>query len=134
MKKKSKIILLIIALIVVSAVIVGFVVLRSIESNLEELTRMTFADINLDEIPNGSYFGSFSTFPVAAEVEAVIRNQEIVEVIILKHNHGRGGDAEVVSDRVVASQSMRVDTVSGDTYSSIVILKAIENALADYLL
>ena len=134
MKKKSKIILLIIALIVVSAVIAGFVVLRSIESNLEELTKVTFADINLDEIPDGSYFGSFSTFPVAAEVEVVVRNNEIVEVIILKHSHGRGGEAEAVPDSVVASQSLRVDTVSGATYSSIVILKAIEDALEDYLM
>ncbi len=64
----------------------------------------------------------------------MVRNHEIVEIIILKHNHGRGSDAEVVPDRVVASQSLRVDTVSGATFSSIVILKAIENALADHLL
>jgi uncharacterized protein with FMN-binding domain len=132
-KKKRKITLLIIALIVVSTAIVGFVVVRSIESNLEELTNIAFGDIDLDEIADGSYFGSFSTFPVVAEVEVVVRNHEIVEIIILKHTHGRGSDAEVVPDRVVSSQSLKVDAVSGATFSSLVILKAIEDALADYL-
>jgi len=132
-KRRGSTTLLIIALIAASVGILGFVLLRNIESNFKELTNMTFADINLDKIPDGSYFGSFSTFPVAADVEVVVRNNEIVEVIILKHNHGRGSDAEVVSDRVVAFQSLKVDTVTGATFSSLVILKAVEDALADYL-
>ena len=133
MRRKGSTALVVIALLVVSVGIVGFVVLKSIESNYEELVNTTLSDIDLNKIPDGSYFGSFSSFPVAAEVKVVVRNHEIVEVIILKHNHGRGSEAEVVSERVVASQTLRVDTVSGATYSSIVILKAIEDALADYL-
>ena len=133
MGKKGSTALVIIALLAVSVGIVGFVVLRSIESNFEGLVNMTFSDIELDEIPDGNYFGSFSSFPVAAEVEVVVRDHEIVEVIILKHTHGRGSDAEVVPDRVVSSQSLKVDAVSGATFSSLVILKAIEDALADYL-
>lgn len=134
MKKKGGITLLIIALLVASAGIIGFVFLRSIESNFKEFSNMTFGQISLDEIPDGNYFGSFSTFPVVAEVEVVVRNHEIVEIIILKHTHGRGSDAEVVPDRVVSSQSLKVDAVSGATFSSLVILKAIEDALAEYLL
>ncbi len=52
MKKKGSITLVIIALLAASVGIIGFVVLRNIESNFEELANMTFAEIYLDEIPD----------------------------------------------------------------------------------
>jgi len=39
--------------------------------------------------------------------------------------------AELITDMVIDSQSLKVDVVSGATYSSKIILKAIENALAN---
>ena len=42
---------------------------------------------------------------------------------------GRGKAAEVIVDKVVATQKIDVDAVSGATNSSNVIKKAIENAV-----
>ncbi len=37
--------------------------------------------------------------------------------------------AEIITDKVIDTQSLQVDAISGATYSSKTILKAIENAL-----
>lgn len=66
---------------------------------------------------------------VAADVSATVRNHKITDIKILRHKNERGQRAEVIPQRVLAAQSLKVDTVSGATNSSKVILKAIENAL-----
>lgn len=48
---------------------------------------------------------------------------------LVKHNHGKGASAEIITDKVTEAQSLDVDIVSGATSSSKVILKAIEDAL-----
>ncbi|QTX33854.1 FMN-binding protein [Aminithiophilus ramosus] len=53
----------------------------------------------------------------------------VTAIDLLRHENGRGEKAEIVVDRVLAAQSLRVDAVSGATGSSKVILKAIERAL-----
>jgi uncharacterized protein with FMN-binding domain len=58
-----------------------------------------------------------------------INNHKITGIELVKHNHGQGAPAEVITGKVVEAQTLEVDIVSGATYSSKVILKAIENAL-----
>jgi uncharacterized protein with FMN-binding domain len=45
------------------------------------------------------------------------------------HNEKAVKKTEEITNDVIAQQSLEVDTVTGATYSSIVILKAIEQAL-----
>ncbi|TYB94365.1 MAG: FMN-binding protein, partial [Kosmotoga sp.] len=52
-----------------------------------------------------------------------------VDIELIEHNHGRGEAAEVIPEKVVEAQSLKVDIITSATYSSKVILKAIENAL-----
>ncbi len=47
---------------------------------------------------------------------------------LLKHTHGQGGAAEAIPGKVIEAQTLQVDTISSATYSSKVILKAIEQA------
>lgn len=103
--------------------------LTSTESNLESLKYMELAQIDLAAIEDGTYTGSYSAFPVSAQVSVTIKNHVIVETDLIEHTNGQGAPAEVIPDMVVKSQSLQVDSVSGATYSSRVILKAIENAL-----
>jgi uncharacterized protein with FMN-binding domain len=62
-------------------------------------------------------------------VRVSVRDGRITEIKLLRHSHGPGHGADAIVDRVVASQSLRVDAVSGASYSSKVVLKAIETAL-----
>lgn len=121
MKKKHIIILVI---LVVAATGIGFGT-----SVISKLAGITIADVDLSEIADGTCNGSYSIFPVAAEVRVTVKDQSITAIELVKHNHGRGEGAEVIPARVLEAQSLDVDTVSGATYSSNVILKAIESAL-----
>ena len=51
------------------------------------------------------------------------------EIVLIEHKNERGAAAEEITDKVIAAQSLQVDTISGATSSSKVVLKAIENAL-----
>ena len=131
LKKRTKIILkIILAIIAVS--VTGFVILvNRMESNLEKLMALDIKNINLSSVPDGKYSGSYSSFPVSAKVEVTVRNHEIVDIELIEHNHGRGEAAEVIPEKVVEAQSLKVDIISSATYSSKVILKSIENALSN---
>jgi uncharacterized protein with FMN-binding domain len=78
---------------------------------------------------NGVYRGEYKINPVQVVVDVEIMNGNIKEIKIIKHICGLGKKAEIIIDQVVDSQSLQVDTITGATVSSKVILKAIENAL-----
>ena len=81
-------------------------------------------------LPDGAYEGAHDGGMVKATVEATIAGGAIAAVRILRHDCGTGKPAERIIEEVVARQSLDVDAVAGATYSSRVILKAIENALS----
>jgi uncharacterized protein with FMN-binding domain len=87
------------------------------------------ADVDFASVGNGTYVGSEDTGLVAADVRVTVEGGVVTAIDLLRHENGRGEKAEIVVDRVLAAQSLRVDAVSGATGSSKVILKAIERAL-----
>lgn len=88
------------------------------------------AKVELSQIKDGSYTGSCKVFPVSAEVRVFVENHQITAIELLKHRNGRGDPVEIITSKVVEAQSLEVDTITGATLSSKVILKAIENALS----
>lgn len=97
--------------------------------NLDELVELSIQDIDFSELNDGVYVGEYSVMPVSATVEARIVGGQVEEIHILDHGNGKGQAAEVIIEDVVEAQSLQVDSISGATYSSRVILKAIEAAL-----
>jgi uncharacterized protein with FMN-binding domain len=84
---------------------------------------------DLAKIPDGTYTGEAKQFPVQVKVEVTVVTGKITGFKILKHRSGRGRAAESLAGRVVEQQTIEIDAVTGATYSSMVILKAGENAL-----
>lgn len=92
------------------------------------------ADIVIEEpdlsaLADGVYHGSFDAILVAADVSVEVKDKKIKDIVINKHKTERGQKAEVITKEVLSAQSLKVDTISGATNSSKVILKAIDNAL-----
>ncbi|MDP4145154.1 MAG: FMN-binding protein [Bacillota bacterium] len=85
--------------------------------------------VDLTKVKDGNYTGDFNAIFITAEVNVKVKNHEIVDVKLVKHKNERGKRAEIIPEKVVKAQSLQIDTVSGATNSSKVILKAIENAL-----
>ena len=79
---------------------------------------------------DGIYQGSYSKFPVKAVVDIKIENNKIVEIKIIKHTTWKGKKAEgIVEQCIIEQQSTNVDSVSGATHSSHVIMNAVQNAV-----
>ncbi|MFW5779873.1 MAG: FMN-binding protein [Bacillota bacterium] len=127
LKKKFKI-LIIILTVIVTLIIGGIIAVVNVQNNLDKLNDIQI-NIDLNEVEDGTYYGSHSTFPVSAEVKVVVQNHMITEIEILEHIHGQGYDGESITDVVIEEQSLDVDAISGATFSSKVILLAIEDAL-----
>ena len=86
-------------------------------------------NVDLSTISDGKYTGSCDASYIASQVSVTVKNHKITDISLLKHKNERGKPAEVIPGKVVEAQSLKVDTISGATNSSKIILKSIENAL-----
>lgn len=128
MSKKKKLLMWIL-IVLVLIFLAAQVAMKKIESNLSALMALEMAEIDLDQTEDGVYTGSYSAVPVEAEVQVELENHRIVSIELIEHKHGQGANAEILPEIVVQAQTLNVDLVAGATYSSKVILKAIEDAL-----
>jgi len=117
------------ALVITVIIILGAVTLAFLQAQLDKLTEAQISEPNLSAISDGTYQGSYAAFPVSVTVEVTVNDHEITKIELLKHDNGQGKPAEVIIEDVIEKQSLDVDVISGATYSSKVILKAIEDAL-----
>lgn len=127
--KKKHIVLCIVLSIILVATFTTTLVYKNIDKNLKQLSVMAIQEIDFTKLSDGVYEGSYQVFPVSVEVEVTINNHEIARIDLIKHSNGQGKPAEIITEKVIEAQSLKVDVISGATYSSKVILKAIENAL-----
>jgi uncharacterized protein with FMN-binding domain len=123
---KKSIIILVVLVVLITGVIIAY---QAVNVNLKKLTDVQVQNVDLLQIPDGTYNGAYSAFPVAVEVAVTVENHVITKIDLLKHQNGQGGGAEVIPGLVIEEQSLQIDAISGATYSSKVILKAIEDAL-----
>jgi uncharacterized protein with FMN-binding domain len=96
---------------------------------IEEIEKLTIEDITVRDVKDGTYEGDQSNVPVTAKVRVTVKEGRITDIELLGHSHGPGHGADEILDRVMAQQSLKVDAITGATYSSKVVLKAIEKAL-----
>lgn len=128
MKKTKKIIMIIVTVIILLA-ITGEIILSITTHHLDDLSSIPIEDVDLSTVDDGVYQGSYAAFPVEVGVKVTVKDHMISKIEILKHDNGKGKAAEAITDDVIEAQSLQVDTVSGATYSSLVILLSIQDAL-----
>ena len=128
MSKKQKISLIVVVVVIALAAAIG-ILLTVYERNQHRIEQTAIEAFDLTLAADGTFTGECDAFPVIAKVEVTVKDHEITDIVLVKHMNGRGGNAETLPQKVVEAQSLLVDTVSGATYSSTVILLAIEDAL-----
>ena len=126
---KKKVVLLVIMLLLLIGLVWGIIYLKSVSDYKQAVKETTFEEINISDISDGVYIGEYDVDFIYAKVEVTVQNGEITNINILEHRHERGKTAEVITDSMVDEQKIDVDAISGATNSSIVIKKAVENAL-----
>ena len=108
----------------------GFLYIRELEKDLAEfLNNPSIITPNLEHLGDGIYPGKFKAGPIQAAVELRVKNHRITDFTLVQHVSGKGQGAETITGSIVAGSTLDVDTVTGATYSSLVILKAAQNAL-----
>lgn len=125
----KKIVIIAIIVIVLCAGTYGIKYLADVRKYKEIINGISINNVDLSSVNDGSYTGDFDAIFIEAKVNVKVQNHRIVGIKLIKHKNERGKRAEIIPQKVVESQSLNVDTVSGATNSSKVILKAIENAL-----
>jgi len=96
------------------------------QNNKKIISEIKIDNIDLSKIPDGKYTGVYDVGIASAKVTVTIKDKKIKDIILL---NTKGEPAKVIPEKVVKAQNLQVDTVSGATVSSKVILKSIENAL-----
>lgn len=128
MSKKRRNYLIVFAIIVILTAIGAYFVIQ-ISDNLDYISEIPIQEVDLSTIEDGEYIGEYEVFPISVIVEVEVLNHQIVNITVIKHNNGQGEEAESIIIDVIDYQSVQVDSISGATYSSKVILLAIKDAL-----
>ncbi len=87
--------------------------------------------MDIGQLNDGTYTGSARGYKSVITVQVTIAGGKITDIQVVSQGDDEPyfSNARAVIQRVISSQSMNVDTVSGATYSSTGILVAIKNAL-----
>jgi uncharacterized protein with FMN-binding domain len=96
---------------------------------VDDINKLEIGEVPLASVKDGTYEASQENDPIAAKVEVEVKGGIIVAIRLIDHSHGPKKGAGAIVEKVIASQSLKVDSISGATLSSKVVLKAIENAL-----
>lgn len=125
---RKRMILSVVIIMLLVAFIFLAIYLKSVSDYKQAVSNITFGNIDITEIADGTYTGECDVNFIYAKVEVTVRNSKITNIEIIEHKNDRGQAAEKVIDKIIDEQRIGVDAVSGATNSSIVLKKAIENA------
>jgi uncharacterized protein with FMN-binding domain len=126
----KKILIGVVCFVLLAAIILVGKYLISVKNYQKAVKELKIGSIDLSKVSDGEYTGNCDVDYIYAKVIITVKDHKIDNINLSEHRNERGKIAEVIPDMVVKSQSTQIDTVSGATNSSKVILKAIENALA----
>ncbi|WP_026881505.1 FMN-binding protein [Clostridium akagii] len=129
MLSTKKIVITAVCIVALTVGIFGGRYIISVEKYKKTIKEIKIGTVDLSKISDGTYTGSFDAVYIAAKVSVTVKDNKITNIVLLNHKNERGKPAEVIPEKVVEAQSLQVDTISGATNSSKVILKSIENAL-----
>ncbi len=81
------------------------------------------------KLQDGTYDGEYDVGYIYAKVRVTVKDGRMEDITILQHDNERGKPAEAILHDIIAKQHTEVDAVSGATNSSMVLKKAVEQAL-----
>ncbi|MDO9547451.1 MAG: hypothetical protein Q7J65_00605 [Candidatus Marinimicrobia bacterium] len=62
----------------------------------ERIAAIEIDNIDLQTVADGEYTGEYDAIIIKAAVKVVVKNHKIETIKLLRHENGRGGDAEVI--------------------------------------
>lgn len=127
MKKLVKILLSIVVILFV--LIIGTGLFFNV--GLKAGAKLQINNINLSSIEDGSYTGKYASGRFTNELKVIVKDHKIVKVEVLKDVMvSKPEISKELFTKIIDSQNVKVDTISGATVTCNAYLKAIENALS----
>ncbi len=127
MKKIVRSILIFFLLIGVILTVAIVLLLRNSDSVLDE----TVEAIDFTVLNDGVYQGHYDGYRWSNTVSITIHNGEVVDIALVEDVRFTDDiTSAIVFTRVIETQTLDIDVVSGATISSIAYLKAIEDAIS----
>lgn len=103
--------------------------ISSLNQYKQVISEINIHNVDISNVADGSYIGECDAGYVYAKVEVIVSEGIMTSVKVLEHRTERGKPAERIVNSIMEQQQVNVDTVSGATNSSKVIMKAVQNAL-----
>ena len=88
-------------------------------------------DLDLNKVEDGEYSYRFGKIPVYADVKVIVEDHQIMSITMVEQSSGPGYEALEIIDRILLQQQTDVETVTGATTSSKVIMIAVKKALTE---
>lgn len=129
--KKTLIIIAVVLVVLIAGGAIFFKV--SLMKMNEEIDRefASMPQIDVASVPDGVYSAKWGRFVVKADLDVVVSGGVIEKINMKKMESGKGYEGLETIDRIISGQKLKVDAVTGATYSSKVIMittaKALEN-------
>lgn len=135
MKRKGKVRMLVTILVVVVIVIVmglgGALIFTSGERR--EAKNLPIAVMDFKQLNDGTYTGEYEGGMYkwrANKVQVAVSSGKVTDIKILEQKVNQSPEfTDTLYNKVIKSQSLQVDTISGATLTSKAYLKSVENAL-----
>lgn len=131
-KGKSKMLIAIIVFVTLVALGAGGALLFT-AGERREAKNLPISAIDFKQLNDGTYIGEYEGGMYkwrANKVEINVSSRQVIDIKLLEHTEKRTSEfTDELFGRVIQSQSLQVDTISGATLTSKACLKAVENAL-----
>jgi len=99
----------------------------------KEARNLSLNVVDFSRLNDGTYVGAYEGGMYkwrANEVQVTVSSGRVTQIEPLRGVEDQGnGSTQMLYDRVIAAQSLQVDTISGATLTSKAYLQAVENAL-----
>lgn len=142
-RKKGKIKVWIVILIIIG--VIGVALLGGImgtEPGRREIKNLTINDLNFNKLHDGIYVGEYKGKKDSfrnTKVQVTVSSGKVTDIKVLKgaldkegkpaEINAKGSTVKDLFDKVIETQSLQVDVISGATLTSKTHIKAVENAL-----
>lgn len=105
------------------------VAVKVMNRNLAALAAASVGKVDIGALADGVYHGEYAVAPISVKLDVQVSGGKIMRIDLLEHRNGKGKPAEALLAAIVEQQKVDVDSVSGATYSSMALKKAVAAAL-----
>ena len=126
--KARKLFLVFLAVVAVLVISLS-VAIKVMNRNLAALAAAPVGKVDISALADGVYRGEYAVAPIRVKLDVQVSGGRITKIDLLEYRNGKGKPAEAILATIVEAQKIDVDSVSGATYSSMALKKAVEAAL-----